>query len=122
MNESKTPILNPKSKRFNMPMYDRIDERTEQIVYQGDAYMGRFAVSAILIAVMVRGLPHNLSFINDNWDLMGIVIISTLISTLYQIKYKVIFNEYRIKNLWFIAGIILTSLVLSVIVISQLLK
>jgi hypothetical protein len=122
MNESKVPNLNPKSKRFNMPLYGRIDERTEQIVYQGDAYMGRFAVSAILIAVMVRGLPHNLAFINDNWDLMGIVIISTLISTLYQIKYKVIFNENRVKSLWFIAGVILTSLVLSIIVISQLLK
>ena len=84
--------------------------------------LGRFAISAILISVIVRGLPHNLAFINDNWDLMGIVIIGTLISTIYQIKYKVIFNENRVKSMWFIAGLIATSLILSIIIVSQLLN
>lgn len=121
MNESNSQNLIRKSKRLNMPLYGRVDERTQQIVNQGDAYMGRFAVSAILIAVMVRGLPHNLSFINDNWDLMSIVIIGTFISTFYQIKYKVLFNENRVKSIWFIAALIGISAILSIIVASQLL-
>ena len=122
MNESKASSINTKSKPFKTPLYGRIDERTQQIVHQGDAYMGRFAISAILIAVIVRGLPYNLAFINDNWDLMGIVIIGTLISTVYQIRYKVIFNENRVKSMWYIAGLIATSLILSIIIVSQLLN
>ena len=82
MDESKSPGLNRKSQ--NTPLYGRVDERTQQIVNQGDAYMGRFALFAILIAVMVRGLPHNLAFVNENWDLMSIVIIGSFISTVYQ--------------------------------------
>ena len=122
MDESKTPILNGKSKQQNAPLYGRVDERTQQIVHQGDAYMGRFAVFAILIAVMVRGLPHNLAFVNENWDLMSIVIISTFISTVYQIKYKVLFNEHRVKSIGFITVIIGVSAILSIIVVSQFLK
>lgn len=122
MDESKTPILNGKSKQQQTPLYGRVDERTQQIVHQGDAYMGRFAVFAILIAVMVRGLPHNLAFVNENWDLMSIVIISTFISTFYQIKYKVLFNEHRVKSIGFIVVIIGVSAILSIIVVSQFLK
>ncbi|MBS3991202.1 MAG: hypothetical protein KGZ51_03950 [Erysipelothrix sp.] len=119
MNESNSQNLNRKSKRLNMPLYGRVDERTQQIVNQGDAFMGRFTIFAILIAVMVRGLPHNLAFINDNWDLMSIVIIGSFISTFYQIKYKVLFNENRIKSIWYIAGLIGISSILSIIVVSQ---
>ena len=122
MNESRSPRLNRKSKYHHTPLYGRVDERTQQIVNQGDAYMGRFAISAILIAVMVRGLPHNLTFINDNWDLMIIVFIATIISTLYQIKHKVLFHEHPVKSIGFIAGIIGVSVILSVIVVSQFLK
>jgi hypothetical protein len=122
MDQSKLPSLNRKSKHQQTPLYGRVDERTQQIVNQGDAYMGRFAISAILIAVMVRGLPHNLAFVNENWDLVSIVIISTFISTVYQIKYKVLFNEHRVKSIGFIAGIIGVSAILSIILVSQFLK
>jgi hypothetical protein len=122
MNESKSPNMNRKSKLYNTPLYGRVDERTQQIVNQGDAYMGRFAISAILMAVIVRGLPHNLAFINDNWDLMGIVIVGTFISTIYQIRYKVIFNENRVKSLWFIAGLVGISVILSLSIVSQILN
>jgi hypothetical protein len=119
MNESNVKNTNRKTKHLNTPLYGRVDERTQQIVNQGDAYMGRFAIAAILIAVMVRGLPHNSSFINGNWDLMGIVIIGSFISTYHQIKYKVIFNENRVKSFWFIAGLIGTSVIISIILVSQ---
>jgi hypothetical protein len=122
MNESRSTSLSKESKYQHTPLYGRVDERTQQIVNQGDAYMGRFAISAILIAVMVRGLPHNLAFINDNWDLMIIVFIATIISTLYQIKHKVLFHEHRIKSIGFVAGMIGISAILSVIVVSQFLK
>ena len=122
MDDAKTTNLNGKSKQRHTPLYGRVDERTQQIVHQGDAYMGRFAVFAIMIAVMVRGLPHNLAFINDNWDLMSIVIIGSFISTVYQIKNKVLYNENRLKSLGFIAGIIGVSAILSFIVVSQFLK
>jgi hypothetical protein len=122
MDDAKTTNLNGKSKQQDTPLYGRVDERTRQIVHQGDAYMGRFAVFAILIAVMVRGLPHNLAFVNDNWDLMSIVIIGSFISTVYQIKNKVLYNENRLKSLGFIAGIIGVSAILSIIVVSQFLK
>ena len=122
MDDAKTTNLNGKSKQQHTPLYGRVDERTRQIVHQGDAYMGRFAVFAILIAVMVRGLPHNLAFVNDNWDLMSIVIIGSFISTVYQIKNKVLYNENRLKSLGFIAGIIGVSAILSIIVVSQFLK
>lgn len=120
MDESKSPNLNRKT--HNTPLYGRVDERTQQIVNQGDAYMGRFAVYAILIAVMVRGLPHNLAFVNENWDLMGIAIIGSFISMVYQTKHRVIFNENRIKSMGFIAAIIGFSAILAVIIVSQFLK
>lgn len=122
MNKSHSTNLNEKSKNHRTPLYGRVDERTQQIVYHGDAYMGRFVVFAILIAVMVRGLPHNLTFVNNNWDLMSIVIIGSFISTFYQIRHKVLFNDNRLKSIGFIAGIIGVSAILSIIVISQFLK
>jgi hypothetical protein len=73
-----------------IPIYGVIDERTREVVYKGDSYTGRFMQFALLLDVVIRGfLPGN-SFINSNWDLMLIVIIGGLISTAYQIKYKVI--------------------------------
>jgi hypothetical protein len=122
MDDAKTTRVNRKTKNQHTPLYGRVDERTQQIVHQGDAYMGRFAVFAILIAVMVRGLTHNLAFVNENWDLMSIVIIGSFISTAYQIKYKVLYNENRLKSIAFIAGIIGVSAILSIIAVSQFLK
>lgn len=122
MNESKTQSLSKKPKHHNTPLYGRVDERAKIIVNQGDAYMGRFVIITILISVIVRGLPHNLAFINDNWDLMGIVIIGTFISTFYQIKYKVLFNENRLKSMWFIGALIGVIAILSMVVVSQFLN
>lgn len=121
MDKSESRNSKRKSKRDQVPLYGQVDERTIQIVNQGDAYMGRFAVFAILIDVMVRGLPHNLAFINNNWDLMGIVIIGGLISTAYQIKYKVFLNDNRLKSFTFIGGMMALCAILAFIAVLQFL-
>ncbi|GAU79539.1 hypothetical protein [Fusibacter sp. 3D3] len=121
MHKSESTNLNKRSKHDKALLYGRVDERTKQIVNQGDAYMGRFALFAILIAVMVRGLPHNIGFIHDNWDLMGIVIIGSFISTAYQIKYKVIFNENRLKSFGFIVGMMGLCAIIAFIAVHQFL-
>lgn len=121
MDKSESRNSKRKSKRDQVPLYGQVDERTIQIVNQSDAYMGRFAVFAILIDVMVRGLPHNLAFINNNWDLMGIVIIGGLISTAYQIKYKVFLNDNRLKSFTFIGGMMALCAILAFIAVLQFL-
>lgn len=75
------------------PIYGTIDERTRTVVYQGDAYTGRFMLFAVLLDVMIRSLVPDNSLFASNWDLMIIVIIGGLISTVYQIKNKVISNS-----------------------------
>ncbi|MEI7667417.1 MAG: hypothetical protein WCI62_00295 [Erysipelotrichaceae bacterium] len=74
-------------------IYGIIDERTKAIVYQGDAYTGRFMVFVLFIDIGIRGLKLNVPLINSNWDLMLIVIVGGLISTAYQIKNRVILNR-----------------------------
>lgn len=80
-------------KNQDASIYGIVDERTKAVVYQGDAYAGRFMMFAVLIDVILRGLKLNIPFIASNWDLMFIVIIGGAISTVYQIKNKVIFNR-----------------------------
>jgi hypothetical protein len=77
----------------DVPIYGVVDERTKAIVYQGDAYTGRFMLFAVLFDVFIRGLKPNIPFIASNWDLMVIVMAGGLISTVYQVKNKVITNR-----------------------------
>lgn len=77
----------------NISLYGVIDERTKAIVYQGDSYTARFMLFAVLIDVIVRGFDLIHPITSSNWDLMGIVIIGGFISTVFQIKSKVIFNR-----------------------------
>jgi hypothetical protein len=72
------------------PIYGIVDERTKSIAYRGDAYTGRFMIFAIFIDVYIRGLHLNNAFISSNWDLLLIVIVGGLISTIYQTKNKII--------------------------------
>ncbi|WP_446897671.1 hypothetical protein ACSVC9_11740 [Clostridium sp. LBM24168] len=74
----------------NTLFYGVVDERTKNIVYQGDAYAGRFMLFAVLIDGFIRGLHLSNTLIASNWDLLLIVIIGGLISTIYQIKSKII--------------------------------
>ncbi len=90
------------SKNEEVSIYGIVDERTKAVVYQGDAYTGRFMLFAILFDVVLRGLKLNISFIDSNWDLMLIVIIGGFISTAYQIKNKVIFNRPLSKSFYFV--------------------
>lgn len=77
----------------DISIYGIIDERTKAIVYQGDAYTGRFMLFAILLDVVIRGLALSNPITSSNWDLMLIVIIGGFISTAFQIKNKVILNR-----------------------------
>ena len=94
------------SQSKDVPLYGIVDERTKAIAYQGDAYTGRFMLFAVLIAVFLRGLELNITFIDSNWDLMLIVIIGGAISTAYQIKNKVIVKRPLSKNYLFVAFLI----------------
>lgn len=86
-------------------LYGVVDERTTAVVYQGDAYTGRFMLFAVLLDVFLRGLKWDSPFINANWDLMLIVLIGSLISVAYQIKNKVLFNRPLSKSILIVAGI-----------------
>lgn len=110
-------IMNNKnnSREKDIPMYGIVDERTKAVVYQGDAYTGRFMLFAVLIAVFIRGLNLNIAFIDSNWDLMLIVIIGSFISTAYQIKNKVIFNPKSKSFLFLMVLISLSALIAFII-------
>lgn len=88
------------------PLYGIVDERTKAVVYQGDAYTGRFMLFAVLFDVFIRGLDLNIPFIASNWDLMLIVIIGGGISTAYQIKSKVMFNRPLSRSFLFLIALI----------------
>ena len=79
---------NKEGSKKSVFLYGTIDERTKSIAYQGDAYMGRFLLFAILLEVVYRGLRYN----DALWELLLIVIIGGGISTFYQIKKKILFN------------------------------
>ena len=87
----------------DVPLYGNVDERTRAVVYQGDAYTGRFMLFAVLFDVVVRGLGLNDSLTSSNWDLMLIVIVGGMISMVYQFKSKVIFNRPISRSLIFVA-------------------
>jgi hypothetical protein len=100
----------------NTPLYGIVDERTKAVVYQGDAYTGRFMLFAVLFAVFIRGLELKIPFIDSNWDLMLIVIIGGIISTVYQIKSKVIFNRPLSRSFLFLISLIGISALVALIV------
>lgn len=99
----------------DVSIYGIVDERTKTVVYQGDAYTGRFMLFAILIDICLRGLRLNISFIDSNWDLMLIVLLGGFISTAYQIKNKVIYNRPSSRSLKFIFILISISALISFI-------
>lgn len=99
--------------RSNVPIYGMVDERTKAVVYQGDAYTGRFMLFAVLIDVFIRGLKLNDPITTSNWDLLLIVIIGGFISTVYQIKSKVIFNRPVSRSLLFIIFIMGLSIIIA---------
>jgi|GEM_PF-2131320 len=77
----------------NIPIYGLVDERTEAVVYQGDAYTGRFMIFAVLIDVVIRGFSLIEPLTRSNWDLMLIVLVGSMISSVYQMKNKVVDNR-----------------------------
>lgn len=105
-----------KGKRL-VPLYGQVDERTRQVAYQGDAYMGRFTVFSLLIAVALRGLPLDLPLVRDNWDLMLIVIVGGAISTIYQVKQRVMFNEKPLWHFGYVLGLMLLCAVIAVLIL-----
>lgn len=98
------------------PLYGIVDERTKAVVYQGDAYTGRFMLFAVLFDVFVRGLDINIPFINSNWDLILIVIIGGFISTAYQIKSKVMLNRPFSRSFLFLIALIGISALIAFII------
>ncbi|MEL7603815.1 MAG: hypothetical protein AAGU77_11740 [Bacillota bacterium] len=94
---------NKDDQQQNDALYGVVDERTTAVVYQGDAYTGRFMLFAVLLDVFLRGLKWDSPFINANWDLMLIVLIGSLISVAYQIKNKVLFNRPLSRSILFLA-------------------
>lgn len=64
--------------------YGQVDERTKIIANAGDALAFRILLIALLLDVCYRSL-----FMKDAaWDIMALVISGGLISTVYQLKYK----------------------------------
>lgn len=108
---------NKKGSKKSVFLYGTIDERTKSIAYQGDAYMGRFLLFAILLDVVYRGLRYNDSL----YDLLLIVIIGGGISTFYQIKNKILVNNSNFrKGLFFLIALSLISAVVTFLVIITL--
>ena len=100
----------------DVPLYGVVDERTKNVVNQGDAYTGRFMLFAVLIDVIIRGFMNNTPFIEENWDLMTIVIIGGFISTAYQIKSKVMFNRPFAPSFIFILSLMVGCAAIAFIV------
>lgn len=109
-------IINKKNNSSeDKPFYGKIDERTKAVVYKADSYTARFMLFAVLIDVFVRGLNIDISFFNSNWDLMLIVIIGGVISTVYQIKNKVMFNAPHKKSYIFLIVLFIISALIAII-------
>ena len=106
----------------NVPLYGVIDERTKAVVYQGDAYAARFMLFAVLLDVVVRGLDLNDPITSANWDLIFIVIIGGLISTVYQIRNKVLFNRPFSRSYLFVVLLMGLSAVIAFVAVSLLHK
>lgn len=106
---------NQKKSEKNTPLYGIIDERTKAVVYQGDAYTGRFMLFAVLIDVVLRSTNLLNDFFASNWDLMLIVIVGGFISTIFQIKNKILFNRPATKSLLFISVLMGISAIVAMV-------
>ena len=106
----------------DVPLYGVVDERTKNVVNQGDAYTGRFMLFAVLIDVIARSFMNNTPFIEENWDLMTIVIIGGFISTAYQIKSKVMFNRPFAPSFIFILSLMAGCAAIAFIVMRFVIK
>lgn len=102
----------------NVPFYGIIDERSKAVANQGDAYTARFMLFAVLLDIIIRGFNFNNSFMTSNWDLMLIVIIGGLISTIYQIKNKVMFNRPFSRSFIFVLLIMGLSAIIALLLTS----
>lgn len=89
----------------NDPLYGMVDERTKEVANQGDAYTARFMLFAVLADVALRGFGLFENITESNWDLMGIVMIGSLISTVYQMKQRTIFNRPHARSFLYIVMI-----------------
>lgn len=99
------------------PLYGQVDERTKAVVYQADAYTGRFLLFAILIDVFIRGLKLFEPITASNWDLMFLVIVGGLISTVFQIKNRVFTKPY-FRGFLFILTIMAISAIIAFVLIT----
>jgi len=106
----------------DVPLYGVVDERTKDVVNQGDAYTGRFMLFAVLIDVIFRGFMSNSPFIEENWDLMTIIIIGGFISTAYQIKNKVLFNRPFASSFKFIISLMAGCAVIAFLIMHFIVK
>jgi len=97
----------------NVPLYGVVDERTKAIANQGDAYTARFMLFAVLFDVFIRGIKLFDSFTTSNWDLILIVFIGGMISTVYQIKNRSMFNRPFTRSFIFIILIIGLSAIIA---------
>ncbi len=96
----------------SIPIYGTIDERTRAVVNQGDAYACRF----VIYALMLYAAYHLFRYHEARWDLWGLAMITSIISTAYQIKHKVInINGNRRPIIIFTAIIALLSVIISVV-------
>lgn len=93
------------SSQGNDPLYGMVDERTKEVANQGDAYTARFMLFAVLADVALRGFGLFENITESNWDLMGIVMVGSLISTVYQMRQKTIFNRPRASSFLYIVMI-----------------
>lgn len=109
-----------KSKEQWTALYGQIDERTKAVAYQGDAYTGRFLLFAILIDVVIRGLKLIEPITASNFDLLIIVIVGGLISTVFQIKRRVIFNAPNSRNIMYVLAIMSVSAVVAFLLVIML--
>jgi len=100
-------------KNKEISLYGVVDERTKAVVYQGDAYTARFMLFAVLFDVVIRGLGLNDPITTSNWDLMLIVFIGSLVSMVYQIKNKVLFNRPCSKGILYIVLIMVLAAVVA---------
>ncbi|NMA26084.1 MAG: hypothetical protein GX936_10560 [Clostridiales bacterium] len=94
-------------------LYGKVDERTKAVVYQGDAYAGRFLLFAVLIDVFIRGFRFFDPITASNLDLMFIVIAGGLISLVFQIKRRVIFNAPHTRNMMYLLIILAVAAVVA---------
>ena len=85
------------------------DERTTFIENFSYTIGYKFIAYALLLDVIYRSIKFN----EAPWDLLAIVIISGIVTTIYQYKQKILVKNW-LKTIWFMS--IITAIVAFVIV------